>query len=773
MSNQLPGSKQRWFCDIGTILNPVAAILCGNCGTKETKERNNLKKGEYWSCSKCTLKNSPNQRKCEACKAVRVTTEGPKSNSTTVSHDGIRVIPHLPVRVTGKRAVVKEKTDIPRNERSWQCTKCTYKNIQTVDICEVCKNSRTDSLSDLTFTGVKSSTSPKDATVKHKSELLDVLRLIEEQKAIEARDFILAYCMSNNESFVDDSFPPVPKSLYYKPNKNRESSVSKWLRPNEIKMGVDSGLSWAVFRNPSPSDIRQGILGNCWFLSSLAVLAEREDLVKNVIVTREVCEHGLYQVRLCMDGNWTTVLVDDLLPCDQYGRLVYSKAKRKQLWVPLIEKAAAKIHGCYEALVSGRATEGLRILTGAPCETIDLQPLPGEDLDRNLIWATLLSSRSAGFLMGISCGGPNVNINIDEYECMGLTPNHSYSVLDVRDEYGNRLLRIRNPWGRYSWNGDWSDDSETWTPHLRKLLSPNCSSEGIFWISFEDVLRYFNAIDICKVRSQWSEIRLSGTFPQFASCSHLSCVLLTVLETNEVELTLFQQEDRMRKKYRLNLCLAVYRVPSFPLSHIGHLMANSEDQTHSCVGCETILQPGHYVAVCMAFNHRFTSRAETRQTAPEYVLAIHSSKHLLAEQVFVEGCEISDALICLVVAKGNQHNAVEGVAIYSLMECWFGLVIVVENRHVNKWVHVETDCSNSQNLVSTRGVYFTADAVPPLHRQVVIVLSQLQSNVSVLSEFSMHHRLGSSSDLGAWGTGSNCPPIDAHLRGLHAPRPII
>ena len=30
-----------------------------------------------------------------------------------------------------------------------------------------------------------------------------------------------------------------------------------------------------------------------------------------------------------------------------------------------------------------------------------------------------------------------------------------------------RLVKLRNPWGKGEWKGDWGDDSWLWTPYLK------------------------------------------------------------------------------------------------------------------------------------------------------------------------------------------------------------------------------------------------------------------------------------------------------------------
>uniref|UniRef100_A0A4Y0BV90 Calpain-D n=1 Tax=Anopheles funestus TaxID=62324 RepID=A0A4Y0BV90_ANOFN len=822
--------EKEWSCRKCTLVNTSTALACIACGGSKLRsicnvEEMTLKKGEFWTCHKCTLKNSIMQPDCSACKSLRPSVKGAgvlvneslatnrlilgqcdepsnssRSSSALGGHGSTPVDsgaipkqlqqqqqqqqpqtqpqqqqqqqpPTTPQScVTMKSIVPSMQVSMPK--RTWQCPACTYENSLACVVCDICSSHRHIDTGCLVW--------QQQQQLQKNNRLEENQRQLDDLEALNRWKSIIEYCVENGQAFVDDSFPPATKSLYYQPSSNIECNpVAQWRRPHEIlcEGGNQSTPPWAVFRTPLPSDICQGVLGNCWLLSALAVLAEREDLVKEVLLTKEICPQGAYQVKLCKDGRWTTVLVDDLLPCDKRGHLVYSQAKRKQLWVPLIEKAVAKIHGCYEALVSGRAIEGLATLTGAPCESIPLQasslPLPSEDdLDRDLIWAQLLSSRLVKFLMGASCGGGNMKVDEDEYQRKGLRPRHAYSVLDVRDIKGHRLLKLRNPWGHFSWQGDWSDDSELWTDELRDSLMPHGGSEGVFWISFEDVLRYFDCIDICKVRSEWNEVRLFGTLQPLRA---LSCVLITVLEPTEAEFTLFQEGQRNSEKSQrsqLDLCVVLFRTRNPANPEVGRLVEHSKRQVRGFVGCHKMLETDLYMLVCLAFNHWHTGIDDFMQY-PQCVLAIHSSKRLLVEQITPPPFLLADAIINLTLAKGQRHEGREGMTAYYLTKGWAGLVVMVENRHENKWIHVKCDCQESYNVVSTRGELKTVDSVPPLQRQVIIVLTQLEGSGGFSIAHRLTHRLANSGGLHDWGPPSSThyPPIE-NVSELHSPRMI-
>ena len=105
----------------------------------------------------------------------------------------------------------------------------------------------------------------------------------------------------------------------------------------------------------------------------MSCLAEcAPDLLKRCVLTRDYNPAGAYQVRLCRAGNWETVLVDDLFPTNALETLAYLKAARRALWAPLIEKAAAKLHGSYEVLAGGTFAEAFHMLTGFPVQQLRL-----------------------------------------------------------------------------------------------------------------------------------------------------------------------------------------------------------------------------------------------------------------------------------------------------------------------------------------------------------------------------------------------------------------
>jgi calpain len=58
---------------------------------------------------------------------------------------------------------------------------------------------------------------------------------------------------------------------------------------------------------------------------------------------------ALYVMKFFKDFKWRYVIIDERLPCYRGNGLpAFGKNKElHELWVPLIEKAYAKLHGCY------------------------------------------------------------------------------------------------------------------------------------------------------------------------------------------------------------------------------------------------------------------------------------------------------------------------------------------------------------------------------------------------------------------------------------------
>ncbi len=89
------------------------------------------------------------------------------------------------------------------------------------------------------------------------------------------------------------------------------------------------------------------------------------DIITNIFNNNnEISQEGCYQVRLCHEGVWKTVFIDDNLPCNSNGNLICSKANGKQLWLSLLEKGIAKLFGNFENLTDGNTLEGFSLLTG-------------------------------------------------------------------------------------------------------------------------------------------------------------------------------------------------------------------------------------------------------------------------------------------------------------------------------------------------------------------------------------------------------------------------
>ena len=69
----------------------------------------------------------------------------------------------------------------------------------------------------------------------------------------------------------------------------------------------------------------------------------------------------------------------------------------------------------------------------------------------------------------------------------GVPFNHAYTILSTATLVdGTRLVRIRNPWNKELYEGDWGDRSELWTEELRERSGYDFGNDGEYFMAIED-----------------------------------------------------------------------------------------------------------------------------------------------------------------------------------------------------------------------------------------------------------------------------------------------
>ena len=230
-----------------------------------------------------------------------------------------------------------------------------------------------------------------------------------------------------------------------------EKLIDKWF------LGLDHPTAGGSYRQvsgtlfvggPTYGDIKQGYLGDCYFMSSLAETAlKNPSVINNMFI---VDGDGTYTVRFYNNGQARYVTVDSMLPTDGSGRLLYADLgamynnSGNELWTALAEKAYAQINemgwlrsglpgngqNSYSAIEGGYIYAALGQITGQATT-------PFTSTAGTASFTAFVYAYNAGKEIGFASKSAPASSSV--------VGNHAYAVLSYNAS--NQTITLFNPWG--------------------------------------------------------------------------------------------------------------------------------------------------------------------------------------------------------------------------------------------------------------------------------------------------------------------------------------
>ena len=556
-------------------------------------------------------------------------------------------------------------------------------------------------INNLDYQGYNYTITEKDY-FKRTSEEPPITTILNSEDAAIKKCEELMEALENEAKWSDPDFGPQPNDNGMG---NKKSIYGEFGSAQTLGINVDN-ISWYgikeinenatfFYDGTESNDVLQGALGDCWFISALSVIATKDYLLrgefnKSILEDGKIDEEeikmmsegiyppifhsfstkGIFCFRFYKNFQWRYVLIDDRLPCysvyneNQTKKLVFAHCRlSNEFWVPLIEKAYAKLHGSYASLVSGCIDDGLVDMTGLVSKKMVKENLVGKS---EQLWELMKERSKLKFegeiktqtgkkvtakiytrnksMMGCSVehNGKNKEMEVSmQGHKIGIIAGHAYSILDVfeidkprskKPRKSSRLLRIRNPWGNYEWNGKWCDNSAEVIKNkelIEKALNEKykdtnekidfSKDDGAFLMRFSDFRKIFNNIFFCQnfppsyigVRfyDKWTNKNSGGlpihnTEKEFRDFFLNPQYYFELKKPGRVIICLLQNDGRLYgekfpfQKYVKKVCLLVFKTKNdSPIDNFdGHVDQTVIAQRRE-ICLELDLQAGKYIAI--------------------------------------------------------------------------------------------------------------------------------------------------------------------------------
>ncbi|XP_062997937.1 calpain-6 isoform X2 [Elgaria multicarinata webbii] len=466
----------------------------------------------------------------------------------------------------------------------------------------------------------------------------------------------------------------------------------------------------------------------------------------------------MFHFRFWCFGEWIDVVVDDRLPTMNKKLLFCSSKAHNEFWCALLEKAYAKMAGCYEALDNGSAAEAIVDFTGAVAESIDLveSGYTHDIIEQAKLFGDLLKVQRRGGL--ISCSIRALSSSDFESETKtGLVKTHAYSVTAVlKMNLGEKrlscakseklfMIRLRNPWGEKEWNGAWSDKSEEWkkvSKAEREKLGLTIENDGEFWMTFEDWCKNFTDVDICRIvntshfsiHKTWEKKMMRGRWTKnpdpllnrSGGCSNNKDTFLQnpqyVFDVKKAEdkvlISLQQKDKRIHKKegtgYHFSMGFEIFKVEDnrkyrMPSLQIQEKVVTSTYIDNRMIYLKVLLKKGRYVLIPTTFSpgieDEFILRMFTDVPSELRELKMYKPRLTCLDMLFGVPRRVSQIKIHSVEDLQSQDSH-GGANPYVIIEC--------ENRKVRSPVQKGT----VNAVFNTQAIFYRRNIRRPITVQV-------------------------------------------------------